>query len=129
MAAIPTSKRETSLSNPLVPEIIRGLCLAVTKYDGVMKDTGKGPKRFKPLYSNLHACILDCLNWQETLFKFGAKHQNMMFLHNPSFKMWTETILELNRAFKRTPNKLSLIMHCYAGHGMCKDGRQVILIN
>ena len=31
--------------------------------------------------------------------------------------------------FRNTPNKLSLLMHCYAGHGMCKDGRQVILIN
>ena len=123
MAAIPTSKRETSLNNPLVPEIIRGLCLAITKYDAVMKDTGKGPMRFKPLYSNLPACIHDCLNWQETLFKFGARPQDIMFLHNPSFKEWTERIIELNKIFKRTPNKFSLLMHCYAGHGMCKDGR------
>ena len=31
--------------------------------------------------------------------------------------------------FKSTPDKLSLLMHCFAGHGMCKDGRQVLLIN
>ena len=24
---------------------------------------------------------------------------------------------------------MSLLMHCFAGHGMCKDGRQVLLIN
>ena len=35
----------------------------------------------------------------------------------------------MHKAFKHNPDKLHLLMHCYAGHGMCKDGRQVILIN
>ena len=61
--AIPASKRETTMLNPYSPEVMLGLCLAVTRFDGVMKDTGKEPKRFKPLYSNLPACIYDCLNW------------------------------------------------------------------
>ena len=52
-----------------------------------------------------------------------------MFLHNPSNKEWGSTINSLNKMFKNTPGKLSLLVHCYAGHGMCKDGRQVLLIN
>ena len=85
--------------------------------------------RYKPLYSNLPACIHDCLNWQETLLKFGTKIKDITFLHNPSYKEWVNAITQLNRTFKNTPNKLSLLMHCYAGHGMCKEGRQVLLIN
>ena len=84
---------------------------------------------FKPLYGNLPACVHDCLKWQETLLKFGTKHQDIMFLNNPSFKEWISTITSLNKIFKNNPNKLALLMHCYAGHGMCKDGRQVLLIN
>ena len=92
MAAIPISKRETSYNNPYLPEIMQGLCFANTEYDGVLRDTGKEPMRFKPLYGNLPACVHDCLKWQETLLKFGIKHQDIMLLHNPNFKEWVSTV-------------------------------------
>ena len=78
---------------------------------------------FKPLYGNLPACVEDCLNWQETLLKYGTRLEDIQFLHNPEMKEWTQLIVKLNKSFKINPDKLVLLMHCYAGHGMSKDGR------
>ena len=50
-------------------------------------------------------------------------------LHNPGQLDYLKTIIEYTHTFNRNPDKLILLMHCYAGHGMSFDARQVILIN
>ena len=81
------------------------------------------------MYGNLTTCAEDCLNWQETLLKFGTNTEDIEFLLNPKMKEWTSLYSKLIRFFKQNPEKLILVMHCYAGHGMSKEGRQVLLIN
>ena len=63
------------------------------------------------------------------LIKFGTKYENINFLHNPNFQEWVKLIQELRKNYKANPDKLILNMHCYAGHGMSFEGRQVLLIN
>ena len=50
-------------------------------------------------------------------------------LHNPGQYEFTQTIIKYTHTFKHNPDKLILLMHCYAGHGMSFEARQVILIN
>ena len=42
---------------------------------------------------------------------------------------WSKLLVHLDKTFRMNPDKLILLMHCYAGHGLSKDGRQVLLIN
>ena len=57
------------------------------------------------------------------ILKFGTKHEDIVFAMNPSFKDWTNLISHFRKTFKENPDELTLLMHCYAGHGMSKDGR------
>ena len=47
------------------------------------------------MYGNLEACINDCFNWQETLLKFGTKHDDIYFLHNPKMSEFYQLINKL----------------------------------
>ena len=35
----------------------------------------------------------------------------------------------MNKTFKTNPDEIILNMHCYAGHGMSRSGRQILLVN
>ena len=44
-------------------------------------------------------------------------------------KEWLQMVKNYTNTFKYNPENLILLMHCYAGHGMSMDGRQIILLN
>ena len=47
----------------------------------------------------------------------------------PTMNECLDLIHKLNHLFKKFPQETVLALSCFAGHGMIKDSRQVILVN
>ena len=84
------------------------------------------------IYDNLRTVTEDCKAIRKAGAQYNFKDEGLNGMYrmlNPTFKQWVNVKLDINRRCKENPETGHIILSCFAGHGMLKNGKQILLTN
>ena len=103
----------------------------MSKFDAVYK---RGKQGFVQAFDDLETVSDDCDEFQEVLSKYGIKSKHLYNLDKNPTSRDVETAMKqigkkLREGKHKVPMERYLVMFLFAGHGLQRDGLQVMLYN
>lgn len=84
-------------------------------------------------FNNLPTTLNDCIAMRKAGWKYGFKDygpDDMYIQENdPTFNQWRKIKANISKRCMDNPEIGHIILSCFAGHGMIKDGKQIVLTN